>query len=574
MKKLISILIIMMLSTSIVTGAFADEGSDEQEILITPLLESVESVIETVAESESVEQETGNVPEPTVLPSDTPVPTNTPEHDSTTETTTTPVTTTTPETPPANTPENTPSTPTTGTPVTTPPREETPATGATRLQIDDANVYEGMDKAYNDGYLPQVKNGVVTLVLPLVADGDIKANQIVVTPNLGDSYSSPIQYKNYQKTFVLEEHLVNKEKNEEAGVEERVEAYLVCFEFPLKSDRNNGTYPVSLSIQAQSASENTIQQTYTCYFTVTDGVSTDVVAEPEISVGMTMEEETPESQPRILISKYSIDAVPVSAGEDFTATVTLRNTSETMAVQNMVVTVSCDSANFVLLNDSNTIYIDKFGAGKTMDIEIRYKTDLETPPQRYNVNLSMSYDNSDAMSLASSGSIMVEVAQVPVVELAPFNIESDVNAGETMQISFQIMNLGRSPIYNARVELSAPGLYPVGTGFVGNMEQGTSATTKLDVFIGMKDDEERYGTTNGTVTLVYEDAGGQEYVQKVDIETNIKALVISTPIAETQEETEMVGQWWIAVAAGAVVIAALAMGLLKKKKHKSRHIKL
>lgn len=572
MKKLISILIIiMMLSTSIVTVAFADEGSDKQVSETTPLLESVASVIENAVESETVEQVTETVPEPTVLPNDTPVPTTTPEQEST------PEPSVTPETPPTNTPVNTPSTPTTDTPITTPPSEETPVNGATRLQIDDANVYEGMDKAYNDGYLPQVKNGVVTLVLPLIADGDIKANQIVVTPNLGDSYSSPIQYKNYQKTFVLDEHLVNEQKNEETDVEERVEAYLVCFEFPLKSDRKNGTYPVSLSIQAQNASGNIIQQTYTCYFTVTDGVSTDVVTEPEISVGMTMEEETPESQPRILISKYSIDAVPVSAGEEFTATVTLRNTSEKMAVQNMVVTVSCDSANFVLLNDSNTIYIDKLGAGKTLDVEIRYKTDLETPPQRYNVNLSMSYDNSDAMSLASSGSIMVEVAQVPDVELAPFNLEPEVNAGETIQMSFQVMNLGRSPIYNARVELSAPGLYPAGTGFIGNMEPGTAATTRLDVFIGMKEDaEERYGATSGTVTLVYEDASGQEYTQEADIDTEIKALVISAPTTETEEEAESkaASQWWISVLAGSAVIGVLAIVLRKQKKQKSRHIKL
>jgi hypothetical protein len=217
-----------------------------------------------------------------------------------------------------------------------------------------------------------------------------------------------------------------------------------------------------------------------------------------------------------------------------------------MSVQNMVVTVSCDSANFVLKNDSNTIYIDKLGAGETMDIEIHYSTDLETPPQRYNINLSMSYDNSDAMSLSSAGAIMVEVAQVPDVELAPFNLEPELNAGETIQLSFQVMNLGRSPIYNARVELSAPGLYPVGTGFIGNMEPGTAATTKLDVFVGMKEEsEERYGATSGTVTLIYEDASGQEFVQEVEIDTDIKALVISASATDDEEEAETAAasQW-------------------------------
>lgn len=245
----------------------------------------------------------------------------------------------------------------------------------------------------------------------------------------------------------------------------------------------------------------------------------------------------------------------------------------TISVQNMVVTVSCDSANFVLLNDSNTIYIEKLEAGKTMDIEIRYRTDLETPPQRYNINLSMSYDNSDAMSLSSAGTIMVEVAQIPDVELAPFNLASELNAGETIQISFQVMNLGRSPIYNARVELSAPGLYPVGTGFIGNMEPGTAATTKLDVFVGMKEDEEeRYGGTSGTVNLVYEDEDGQEYVQEVDINTNIQALVISSLTTDSEEEeTATAGQWWISVSIGAVVIVTLVAIVRKQRPRRRKH---
>lgn len=537
MKKITSfLLVVMILCGSLYTVAFADENISEGEATAMPLLEAAVAVIEDSSQMEEVISE---------------------------------------DVEPA--PTNTPSAPATDAPVITPPSETTETTAATRLQIDDANIYDGMDKAYRDGYLPQVKNGVVTLVLPLIADGDIKASQIIVTPNLGDSYSSPIQYKNYQKTFVLEEHLVNEEKNKDTGLEEGVEAYLVYFEFPLKSDRKNGTYSVSLDIQAQSSSGNIIQQTYTCYFTIADGESTDEVIEPQVDMGMITEEETPESQPRILISKYSLDSSPVSAGEDFTATVTLRNTSETMSVQNMVVTVSCDSANFVLKNDSNTIYIDKLGAGETMDIEIHYSTDLETPPQRYNINLSMSYDNSDAMSLSSAGAIMVEVAQVPDVELAPFNLEPELNAGETIQLSFQVMNLGRSPIYNARVELSAPGLYPVGTGFIGNMEPGTAATTKLDVFVGMKEEsEERYGATSGTVTLIYEDASGQEFVQEVEIDTDIKALVISASATDEEEEAETAAasQWWISVAIGAAVIAVLGFVFRKQRKQKRKHIKL
>lgn len=584
MKKISFILLItMVISMLLPTAVMAEETADEQamsSLMAEAIAVGVEEVVEE-AGGEETEGETTPSPSPSPSPEPTetpePTPTATPEPTPTVMPTPTTVPTVTPDATPSSAPTSTPNVPEAETPLSTPSGNNGELTvhGATRLQIDDANVYEDMDKAYKDGYLPTVEDGVVTLVLPLIADGDISGSQITVTPNLGDSYSSPIQYRNYQKTFPLEEHLVNEKRNEDSERKEYVEAYRVCFDFPLKSDRKNGTYPVSLTVQAQSAGGSLIQQTYICYITITDGKDTEAGSVPNVNVGMAVMEEAPESQPRILISKYSIDSTPVPAGEEFIATVTLRNTSETMSVQNMVVTVSCDSANFVLKNDSSTIYIDKLGAGETMDVEIKYDTDLETAPQRYNINLAMSYDNSDAMSLSSSGSIIVEVAQVPDVELAPFNIEPEVNAGETMQISFQVLNLGRSPIYNARIELSAPGLYPVGTGFVGNMEPGTSATTNLDVFIGMKEDsEERYGATNGTVTLIYEDAGGEEYVQEVEIDTNIQALIISAPAVEEEEEEKTAGQWWFSVGIGGLVIAALAVSLGRKRTYKSKHVKL
>ena len=105
------------------------------------------------------------------------------------------------------------------------------------------------------------------------------------------------------------------------------------------------------------------------------------------------------------------------------------------------------------------------------------------------------------------------------------------------------------------------------------MEAGTAAATKLDVFIGMKEDEaERYGSTSGTVTLRYEDADGQEYTQEADISTTIKALVIEAPAAEETEEATT-GQWWIAVVIGAAVIALLLLILQRKKTPRRKHIK-
>lgn len=440
-----------------------------------------------------------------------------------------------------------------------------------------------MDRAYKDGYVPIVRDGTVTLVLPLVTNGAIKGNRITVTPNLGDTNTSPIQFRNYQKTFSLADNPVNVTGSEGEKIQ-TVSSYLIRFDFPLRDDRQNGAYPILLDIQAVDENGNQITQSYNCYINITDAKAEDTGNNDVTPIysggGGVAPTEVPVSNPRILVSKYTVDKAPVMAGEDFTITIALKNTSDEGDVQNLLVTVSSESTNLVLKNDTSTIFLGKLEANGTTELKLKYGTDRETPAQRYNIALAMEFDDEEAASMTSSGSVTVEVAQPVEVELAPFTIPSEINAGETVQLSFQVMNLGRTAIYNARVELDVPGLSPSGNAFIGNMEAGTSATETLNVFAGMKEGDERYGYTSGVARLLYEDASGEEYTEEMDTTTNIKELVIATknPVEEQEEaekEQAQKAQWWVFVVAGAVIIIVLTLIMVLRKRHTvdHRHIK-
>lgn len=418
------------------------------------------------------------------------------------------------------------------------------------LSIDSANVYAGMDKAYKDGYTPVVANGTVTIVLPLVASGSLAGNVITATPNLGDTMSSPFVFANYQKTVTLEGN-----------------AYLVRFDLPLASGRTNGAYPVSIDVQATAADGSPVMQTFTVHVTITDGKPAPTQPRPE--------KQKP--QPKIIVSGYQINPSSVTAGEEFTATITLLNTSEKQGVQNMAVTVSCDSPSLALQNESSTFYLGKLAKGKTVDIELKYKTDLETLPARYNIMLAMDYDNSEAMTLSSSGTVPVAITQPVRMQIELPKIPTDVNAGDTLPLSFQVMNLSRSAVYNVRVTLDAAGLIPSGTAFIGNMEAGSAMTADMDVFIGTKnmsegyESDDKYGYTSGIVTLTYEDENGQEYTEESEIYTSINPPVISAASTEPVEEPKTAGQWWISIVIGVIVIGALAGLLIARKKKRSAH---
>ena len=146
-------------------------------------------------------------------------------------------------------------------------------------------------------------------------------------------------------------------------------------------------------------------------------------------------------------------------------------------------------------------------------------------------------------------------------------IPSDVIAGETVPMSFQVINMGRDSVYNVRCVISGYGLLPANTGYIGTMSAGTEAEADVSLFIGSKTmsegykGEEKYGITQGVVTLLYEDADGNEYSESKSFETNIGAPVITTArqleLPDSVEKENTAGQWWISVAISAAVIAGV-----------------
>lgn len=436
------------------------------------------------------------------------------------------------------------------------PNATAPGTETVHLSIDNRNIYEGMNKSYSQGYSPTVQNGTATIILPVICDGTLKGNTVTATPNLGEPSASPFSYQNYQKDIVLSQNTVNKGMGS-------VASYYIRFDLALINERFNGVYPVEITVSGKADDGSIVTKTFTAYATITDGKDPNAGSETE----------APTSQPIIIVAKHHISPLPVQAGQEITATITLKNTSETKSVQNMTVTAGCDSPNLTLLNDSNVFYIKHLGRGETLDIELKYKTDLETPAGKYDINLAIVYDNSDAQTLSSTGVVTAEVRQQVLVQLETPAIPKEVNAGDTLALSFSVLNLSRGKIFNVRCVLEAPGFIPSGTAFIGNMEAGTAASGDMDVFIGTKDmtegyeGEDKYGFTSGSITLIYEDAAGQEYTEEAEFSTAINAPVI-TQTSAPEEEPEKAGQWWISILIGAVVTGGLAALLIIRGKRR------
>ena len=433
----------------------------------------------------------------------------------------------------------------------------------TALTIDTENIYDGMDKAYEDGYVPRTENGFMYIVLPMLSNGNIYQNRIKVSLGLGSGASSPFVMANYEKTFEMET-VTPKNSNEEK------ELFLIEFTVKLSSERINGVYPIAVNISGYDDSGNPIDCIYTLYVTITDGKSNQVTQPaPEVAT----------AEPVVYISNSVVQPDKVMAGEEFTLTVTLKNSLTTKSVKNMLVKIDTGNLHINLLENTNVFQVDKIPAGGETELTFRLGSDASIPAGKYNLNFTFNYDSSKTLNLSSSGSTIIEIHQPANMELVMPRFSQSVTVGETIPLSLQVMNMGRDPMYNVRCTVSGFGFAPSNTGYIGTMDAGSSATTEVELYIIAlnasqgNENGSQYGDTVGTVTLIYEDETGQEYQQETQFETTVNRPVVEVAQTASGEDAEekAAGQWWISVLIlGGVILAAGIGFILIKRKEKNR----
>ena len=540
-------------------------------VLTMPLSALAEDTADTTATEETVAAQEESTPdqeeEDTSMEPSDPTPTTQPMEPATPTTEPTIPTETEPTepstTPTSPTQPSEPTEPSQPTEPTQPTQPTTPSKIPTAVEIDTEHVYHGMDRAYEDGYIPRTSGNTMYLVLPLRTNGSIYKNEIKVSLGLGASASAPFEIANYEKIFTLES-VVPKD------TEEPQDVFLVQFDVALSEKRYNGVYPVTVNISGYDAENNPIDCIYTIYVTITDGRSTEAKqTAPEVAT----------AEPVIYISGSRVEPEKAMAGEEFTLTVTLKNSLTTKFVRNMLVKVDTGNLHINLLEDSNVFQIDKIPAGGEAELTIHFGTDSSLPAGKYPLNFTFNYDSSKTLNLSSSGTTLVEIQQPANMELVMPRFADSVTVGETIPVNFQVMNMGRDPMYNVRCVVSGFGFAPSNTGYIGTMGAGTSATTKIELYIialnASKGNENgnQYGNTVGTVTLIYENENGEAFQQETTFETTVNRPIVQLQQTDNTEEEKQkaASQWWVSVLILGGVILAAVIGIILVKKRQKNH---
>ena len=397
---------------------------------------------------------------------------------------------------------------------------------AVTLNIDNENQYDGMEKPYAQGYVPTNANGSVRIVFPILSEGELRGNTLRAALDLGDAQTAPFVFKNYEKDIKLQTVKVNANTKQ-------VSAYVADFTVELKKKRTNGSYPVILKVTAKDTKGNAVEQEFTTYVTISDGIDPDATTEAVVEP---VAEDLPTFAPKVMVKSYKFSKDEILSGDEITAEITLLNTSKENTVKNMTVAVTADTESFTLLSQSDSVYIEKIAPQEETTITFSYRVNAKTAAGQYDLDLAMDYADGDGNTYSTSGKAKITVQQSSEMQFDQLSFPSEVVVADVVEAKVQAMNLGRSKMYNVRAEIVADGLKPQGTIFIGDMEAGTAAT-------------------GSTITYYYEDESGKEYTEEATFTTTIKS-----PFSDQQQQTtpDNTNQWWVimAVILGCIAVAA------------------
>lgn len=296
--------------------------------------------------------------------------------------------------------------------------------------------------------------------------------------------------------------------------------------------------------------------------------------------------ETTQTLPKLVVDSYNFSEEKIYAGETFTLTFTVRNTSNEEDTKSILVTMTnnADTGKLTPAEGSNTLYIDKLAKGESKTMTMSIATAPDTEAKAYEIKLDFEYEGTKTRpaTLAkgeSSASIPVTVMQKIRLKIDDPTVDGEAMEGESVPVYFSLYNMGRSPIYNCMVTVEGDGLSLEDSFFQGTVAAGNSMRADLSIITATP------GQIDGEIVISYEDSLEEKMEERLPLSLYVTEAYnpdangdmddpgyIDQPTIGGMDDPSSSGTpVWIWIVLGVVVAAAIVVAiiLLKKKRAKT-----
>ncbi len=243
-------------------------------------------------------------------------------------------------------------------------------------------------------------------------------------------------------------------------------------------------------------------------------------------VGVFVENDAGKTVPRIIIDNYSMDPFPVNAGDDFNLKMSFLNTSKTVDVSNIKVTVSSTDGVFTPTETGNTFFLESIPSKQNVERELLLHVKPDAEQKSYMLTVDFEYEDDKGNPYTAKETMSVRVLQSPRLVTGQLNLMTDTFVGQPVPIYLDFYNMGKSILYNLMVSVEGDFQGQNLSYYVGNFESGR--TDFFDVAITPMS----AGTQTGSVLFSFEDANGKPIEVRKEFTLNVTEMMQEGPMLD------------------------------------------
>ncbi|MEG1757257.1 MAG: hypothetical protein RRY69_07395 [Oscillospiraceae bacterium] len=281
------------------------------------------------------------------------------------------------------------------------------------------------------------------------------------------------------------------------------------------------------------------------------------------------------SVPKVIISNFGTSPAAVVAGEQFTLTVTFKNTSSSVSLTNLKAALTSEGGTFSPVSGSSTLFVESIAPGATQTKSILLIAKADVAPGSYTVTFGMNYDAVTAKDPVTDTEVLsLPVKQVPKAQFAKIQVtNAELYVGQDFNLMSSVFNTGKAKLYNVTVTLKdANGKIKDGEQYLGNVDPG--ATGNIDLFLTPVAE----GEASIKMIVTYENEKGEKFTHEdtyvgmvVDKKMTMDPGINDPNMPQVEEKGGGMGfVAWLLIVLGAVGVAFAVLIIVKKNKVKKQ----
>ena len=286
----------------------------------------------------------------------------------------------------------------------------------------------------------------------------------------------------------------------------------------------------------------------------------------------TKDEETIASPtPIVILSKYNYGGSSVAAGSSTNVSFSFTNTSKTIKIENVMVTVT-GGQDLMLNGSTNTFYFESVAASGSKTVTVPMKAAQLISASAQDVKIDVTYEYVDQNARKSGNatlSLSVPLYQPDRFELSEPKTSYTGYVGEETSLTIDYVNKGKSAINNVEATISGDIDTPTAYQRVGTIDGGKNGTIAFAVTPQLE------GENQVKIVITYEDSNGN--TKERVFEATVEAMAYE-PADPGMDDPGMIDPepastfpWkYVIIAVVAALIVLLIVLRIRKKKAKQK----